>query len=286
MPIPVSTELEVGGDIPWTNVSMGDINWSSGEHVLMVQFLTTGEIAFRDMIIDVLPYQGTPFNGPHTVPCVVEAEDYDNGGESVAYHETASGVVNNEHRQGENVRLEIRTYGDVINVGDIQTGEWLKYTVEVPEAGNYAFDFTFSAWNETAITVSIDDEAIGTYPVPNTGEYGVFQGSEYFTTALQAGIHVIKIDLGRYTNFDKFEIRKSTAIKKIETPAGKVYAENGKLHVEGYSASASVEVYNLVGQKVAAAKSLNGKTVDVSKGLFIVKVTDKGKSVSYKVVVK
>jgi hypothetical protein len=78
-----------------------------------------------------------------------------------------------------------------------------------------------------------------------------------------------------------------TAIKKVEAPTGKVYAENGKLHVEGYSASASVEVYNPVGQKVTAAKSLNGKTVDVpNKALYIVKVTDKGKSVSYKVIVK
>jgi hypothetical protein len=33
-----------------------------------------------------------------------------------------------------------------------------------------------------------------------------------------------------------------TAIQKVETTKGKVYAENGKLHVEGYSASASVEV--------------------------------------------
>jgi len=78
-----------------------------------------------------------------------------------------------------------------------------------------------------------------------------------------------------------------TSIQKVgDSAAGKVYAENGKLHVEGHSASASVEVYNLVGQKIAAVKSLNGKTVDVSKGLYIVKVTDKGKSVSYKVIVK
>jgi hypothetical protein len=77
-----------------------------------------------------------------------------------------------------------------------------------------------------------------------------------------------------------------TAIKKVEPTTGKVYAENGKLHVEGYSASASVEVYNLVGQKVIAAKSLNGKTVNVSKGLYLVKVTDKGNSDSYKILSK
>jgi len=77
-----------------------------------------------------------------------------------------------------------------------------------------------------------------------------------------------------------------TAIKKVETLAGKVYAENGRLHVEGFSASASVEVYNLVGQKIATAKSLNGNTINISKGLYIVKVIDKGKSVSCKVIVK
>jgi hypothetical protein len=78
-----------------------------------------------------------------------------------------------------------------------------------------------------------------------------------------------------------------TAIKNVETTKGKVYAENGKLHVEGYSASASVVVYNLLGQKIAAVKSLNGKTLNVpNKGLYVVKVTDKGNSDSYKILSK
>jgi hypothetical protein len=42
----------------------------------------------------------------------------------------------------------------------------------------------------------------------------------------------------------------------------------------------------LVGQKITAVKSLNGKTVDVPKGLYIVKVSDKGISKGFKLLSK
>jgi len=34
---------------------------------------------------------GSPFNGPHTVPCVIQAEDFDEGGQGVAYHDEDTG---------------------------------------------------------------------------------------------------------------------------------------------------------------------------------------------------
>jgi hypothetical protein len=59
------------------------------------------------------------------------------------------------------------------------------------------------------------------------------------------------------------------------------------LHIEGFSTSAKVDVYNLVGQKIAAVKSLNGKSIAVSKeNIYIVTLTENSKLFNYKVLAK
>jgi len=77
------------------------------------------------------------------------------------------------------------------------------------------------------------------------------------------------------------------AIRQVVENDGKVYAANGNLYVKGFSAAASVEVYSLVGSKVATVRSLNGKAIALpSNGLYIVKVTDNGKTAGFKVLSK
>jgi len=76
----------------------------------------------------------------------------------------------------------------------------------------------------------------------------------------------------------------NTAIKGVAANSGKVYAADGQLHVEGYSPAARVEVYSLAGQKLASVAGINGKTVNLAaKGLYVVKVTDNGRSEGFKV---
>jgi hypothetical protein len=78
------------------------------------------------------------------------------------------------------------------------------------------------------------------------------------------------------------------SIRTIEALPGKVYAENGILKVKEFPTTASLAVYNLLGQKLTDYKTLNGD-VEISlptKGIYIVKVQDKGLTSTYKVIVK
>jgi hypothetical protein len=77
-------------------------------------------------------------------------------------------------------------------------------------------------------------------------------------------------------------------IKPLATLPGKVYAENGVLKVKEFSATASLAVYNLLGQKIADYKAVNsGVEINLpSKGIYIVNVQDKGVTSSYKVIVQ
>jgi hypothetical protein len=78
------------------------------------------------------PYPGP---NPHPVPGKIEAEDYDIGGEGVAYHDTTLGNEGGEYR-GDDVGIQSTTdMGGGYNVGWIEEGEWLAYTVDAAHPG-------------------------------------------------------------------------------------------------------------------------------------------------------
>lgn len=77
-----------------------------------------------------------PFHGaPLDVPGRVEAEYFDRGGEGVAYHDVDAGNNGGQLRAGD-VDIQVAAHGGY-NVGWIEPGEWLEYTVLVRTAGYY-----------------------------------------------------------------------------------------------------------------------------------------------------
>jgi hypothetical protein len=80
------------------------------------------------------PYLGSPF----VLPARIEAEDFDVGGEGVAYHDTDPGNNGRQYRTSEDVDVQAcADEGGGYNVGWLIEGEWLEYTLEVPVAGEY-----------------------------------------------------------------------------------------------------------------------------------------------------
>jgi hypothetical protein len=74
-------------------------------------------------------------------PAKIEAEDFDRGGEGVAYHDADVGNNGSQYRTTEDVDIETCTDVDGgYNVGWLNPGEWLEYTVTVPTAGEYTID--------------------------------------------------------------------------------------------------------------------------------------------------
>ena len=88
----------------------------------------------------VAPLQQAPYGAsPASLPGVIQAENYDYGGQDVAYHDNGSRNSGGQYRQ-DNVDIEATTdTGGGHNVGWIDAGEYLEYTVNVPTAGDYAF---------------------------------------------------------------------------------------------------------------------------------------------------
>ncbi len=74
---------------------------------------------------------------PTAIPGVIEMENYDIGGQGVAYNDADPGNQGGAYRAAEGVDLEGTTdTGFGFNVGYVLAGEWLEYTVDVV-AGTY-----------------------------------------------------------------------------------------------------------------------------------------------------
>ncbi|MBC8423106.1 family 16 glycosylhydrolase [bacterium] len=83
------------------------------------------------------PYLGSPF----AFPVRIEAEDFDIGGEGIAYHDVYAGNTGAQYRLTEDVDIETCTdAGGGFNAGWILQDEWLEYTVSVPVAGEYTIE--------------------------------------------------------------------------------------------------------------------------------------------------
>jgi hypothetical protein len=84
------------------------------------------------------PTGGSPYGGtPVSLPGTIQAENFDEGTDGAAYHDTSSGNYGGKYRST-NVDIESTSdSGGGYNIGWMAPGEWLNYTVDVTTAGTY-----------------------------------------------------------------------------------------------------------------------------------------------------
>jgi hypothetical protein len=170
-------------------------------------------------------YAGTPYNAPHNLSCVIEAEDFDNGGEGVAYHDEPglqNGAASNPYRaENGDVEIEAGPVGGY-HIGWTNPGEWLKYTVYSPSDSYFDFTFSCANQNNSTFTVLINDVEIPELKdiaMNATGSYDTYQDITVEKVKLYTGINVLTLQVNS-GNFDKISI--------IRTPyKGTPYLETG-----------------------------------------------------------
>ncbi len=104
----------------------------------------------------------------------IEAEAYDEGGEGIAYHDVDGQNSGGAYRD-EGVDIQPTTDDDGYNVGWIEDGEWIEYTVDLA-AGTYELRARVASIHDgTKLRAILDGEVIGTFDVPNTGDWQNWQ---------------------------------------------------------------------------------------------------------------
>lgn len=89
-----------------------------------------------------------PVYAMNVIPNIIEAENFDydplNNGEGRVYHDLSLSNTGGAYRTMDNVDVE-STAGGGYNVTSIESGEWLTYTVSVPETAVYGITIRYAA---------------------------------------------------------------------------------------------------------------------------------------------
>ncbi len=129
----------------------------------------------------------TPFGGTAaTIPGTIEVENFDNGGQGIAYNDTDTANNGpNIAREDEGVDIEARDGGQTI--GWTANGEWLEYTVNAT-AGTYTLEARVATTTTgKSIVAKLDSATLGTFNLPNTGGWGTFQTISIPNIAVSGG---------------------------------------------------------------------------------------------------
>ncbi|MEP6915483.1 MAG: carbohydrate-binding protein, partial [Acidobacteriota bacterium] len=141
------------------------------------------------------PGTPTPFTGTAiALPGTIEVENYDKGGDGIAYHDTTAGNNPGAYRNDDvDIRVTADSSGSY-NVKGVRAGEWLAYTVDVAGAGSYAFGFRIaSSGTGGTVHLTVDGTDVsGPIALPDTGGWGSWQTATKTGVTLPAGTHVLK----------------------------------------------------------------------------------------------
>jgi phosphatidylserine/phosphatidylglycerophosphate/cardiolipin synthase-like enzyme len=136
------------------------------------------------------PYGGTPA----AVPGTFQAENFDEGGQSVAYYDTSAGNTGGGCRATD-VDVQATTdAGGGCYVGWTRAGEWLKYTVNVVTPGTYVLEARIANKGTATMHVEIDGvNRTGSITVPDTGAWTAYQTIRTGGISLTGGQHVVRV---------------------------------------------------------------------------------------------
>jgi hypothetical protein len=140
----------------------------------------------------------SPFSGsPIALPGTVQAENFDNGGPSVAYVDTSAVNSGGAFRLNEGVDIEgTADSGGGFNVGWMSAGEWMEYTVNVAAAGTYTLQARVAA-SGAGGTFHVEFGGVnktGAMTIPNTGGWQNWITISKSVT-LSAGTQVMRVAL-------------------------------------------------------------------------------------------
>ncbi|MDD5943742.1 endo-1,4-beta-xylanase [Fibrobacter sp.] len=164
-----------------------------------------------------LPFKGEAF----AVPGKIQAEDFDvpgkgkneDGTSNESYGDDSENHGDSDYRKDTGVDLYKKS-GDRIVVGYNQTGDWLEYTINVSEAGDYTFFAAVASANNTSsFQMSLDGKELTdkiSVPQASSGEENYDDYNKVSANVtLPAGKHILRMDVtGDWFDIDYFTFVK------------------------------------------------------------------------------
>jgi len=218
-----------------------------GEAGIGVKRAVIETLETRRLLSVSTPFHGTPF----VVNQTIQAEDFDKGGEAVSYHDTTAADLGSMGSNYRSTSVDIQAGGsNGYDVGYTVAGEWLKYTVNIAQAGTYQLQASIANANAGA-TFHVEfngANVTGNIAVPNSGGWQTYKSVSSNTFTLSSGVQVMRVcfdhvtSAGAVGNFDDFKIVpvttgtlvwKTAASAPIGLAEAQTASANGKMYVFG-----------------------------------------------------
>jgi Carbohydrate binding module (family 6) len=135
---------------------------------------------------------------------LVQAENFDNGGQNVGYYDRSRGNEGGAYRDTHVDISQTNDSGGGYCVGWTAAEEWLNYTVDVAARGTYEFQVRVASGGEGG-TFHIEVDGVdrtGPIKVPKTGGWQIWTTIRRSNISLQAGRQLWRVvmdDVGRST---------------------------------------------------------------------------------------
>ena len=248
----------------------GEVEVKNGEVTIKMQ---SGGNNFKDCIVTLVgigtpadPVPREPFNGKAVeLPGKIEAENFDvpgTGKGNKTYEDADSDnhactdegkeAECSDYRDGTGVDIYKKATGYV--VGHNQEGEWLEYTVNVKEAGDYTVFASAATSNSTSgFSLTLDGENLADFALSGTS-------FDEFTLAktnvvLPAGEHILRMTVtGSWFDIDYLYFAKGKDVASIDEGQGTQPIRVLDLQVN--AAPATYGVFDLTGACVGRLKAL------------------------------
>ncbi len=240
------------------------------------------------IITNSIPDQVT-FNGPHTIPGKLQAEDYNDNDQGIGYNDSEPENRGGQYRINQGVDIETCTdTGGGFNIGYITDGEWMKYSIDAVAADSYSMAFRLAS-NTTGtkkISVSLDDVVLGSVVPNNTAGWQNWETLYIKNITLEEGANqVLKLSFeGSGFNINWFEFTAdeiTSVVREVATSKIKYFynEEIESIHLElpEVSRYVNVSVYDLSGRRYFKVEKKNWqigdfKVSDFAKGIYILNV--------------
>lgn len=153
---------------------------------------------------------------------VIEAENFDSGGEGVAYHDSTPENEPGAYRS-EGVDVEASSVtSNGHDVGWVTPGEWLEYTINVSRASTFVVDIRYASDGPGGtIHLEVDGvDASGPIELPSTGGWQTWRTVRVPEVSMEAGVRVLRLSFdeegadGWLANFDRMYVRDRTTAQQ------------------------------------------------------------------------
>ena len=151
------------------------------------------------------PYEGKA----HAIPGEINPARFDEGGQGVAY---SDGTKGNQHGKAANWRMDEDVDCTPTGVGGVGSGEWLNFTVDIAEEGDYEVSFKYGtpAQAKQSMLFLCDLRKVGSVEcLPQDVKYGWSARNTAKTVLrLPAGRHVLRLVMDGNYNFGTLTFKR------------------------------------------------------------------------------